>query len=115
MDPLLQRLVDARRVGHKLPALVFWLPSLSVIGYIAPDRHMVDDTSEYFAEMGFPELAEQVGLADHEPDARYITLAKVKLIVTPNQDVDLPFLRLDTELITSWSVRGPLVDRDGDS
>jgi hypothetical protein len=109
MDPLLQRLVDGKVVrGHKMPWLMLWLAGgVQVLGFIAPDSEMTDDLRGFFAERGFPELADQVGLNEVSEDRRYITLAKVHMWLPPLQEMDLPFLRVDTDRITSWAMRMP--------
>ena len=89
---------------EKMPLLQVMLGDVHVLGFIAPDGEMTGDIAAFFEAEGWAGLAEKVGLPEHQPDGRYITLTQVRMIIPPLQELHLPFLRVDTERVTSWAL-----------
>lgn len=105
MDPLLSKLVEAKRHGVKLPVLVMHVDGMVVVGHLDVDQSFIDDAREHWAHLGEPTLADELGLDSAESSPQYVTVTQATLTMPPLQRVDVPSLRVNLEHVSAWSFR----------
>lgn len=118
MDPLLKELRENIEKTGATVTLFANVGPVTVIGLISSPRRFTEDVGEYLEERAAsleaketesptPDEIRGLGLAHNESevDQRYWTLRDATMIISAIESHEVPFLRLDTEAISTWWLR----------